>query len=159
MKNIIIRDLQEADLPEAKVIFNEFVAYHVQYDNTFEKVADADQMWADYIYQSQATKDDFRVLIAELKGQVVGFCLGYVAERPPIYKSQRIGMIGNIAVKEGCKRQGVGKRLFEEIKIWFKTQDIDLIETEVASSNLQSMGFWRKIGGRGFITRMEIKLS
>lgn len=158
MKSIIIRDLQEKDLPEVKIIFNEFVQHHVKYDRTFEKVSDADQMWADYIHESHTTKDDFRVLIAEIEGQVVGFCLGYVAERPPIYKSKRIGMIGNIAVKEGYKRLSIGQQLFAEIKTWFKAQGIDLIETEVAISNPQSMGFWTKVGGRSFITRMEIKI-
>jgi ribosomal protein S18 acetylase RimI-like enzyme len=158
MKNIVIRDLRADDLQAAKTIFNEFVQHHVQYDSTFEKVADADQLWADYILESDTTKDDFKVLIADLDGQVVGFCLGYVAERPPIYKSQRIGMIGNIAVKQSHKRQGIGHLLFDEIKTWFKSQDIALIETEVAISNPQSMGFWSKVGGRSFITRMEIKI-
>lgn len=158
MNKIFTRDLKEADLPEAKIIFNEFVQHHVQYDDTFEKVADADQLWADYIWESYTTKEDFKVLVVELDGQVVGFCLGYVAERPPIYKSKRIGMIGNIAVKKGYKRLGIGHRLFDEIKVWFKTQDIELIETEVAISNPQSMGFWKKVGGRSFITRMEIKI-
>jgi ribosomal protein S18 acetylase RimI-like enzyme len=154
----IIRDLKEEDLPEARLIFKEFVQHHVQYDRTFEKVAHADQMWADYIFESDTTKDDFKVLIAELEGQVVGFCLGYVAERPPIYKNQRIGMVGNIAVKESYKGLGIGHLLFDEIKAWFKSQDIEIIETEVAISNPQSMGFWNKVGGRSFITRMEIKI-
>lgn len=158
MNKITIRDLKKADLPEAKLIFNEFVQHHVQCDSTLEKVADADQMWAEYIFENDQTKDDFKVLIAELDDQVVGFCLAYVAERPPIYKSQRIGMIGNIAVKEGCKRMGIGQQLFDEIKSWFQSQGLELIETEVAITNPQSMGFWKKVGGRSFISRMEIKI-
>lgn len=97
------------------------------------------------------------MLTAKIDGQVGGCCLGNVAERPPIYKSQRIGMAGNIAVKEGHKRLGIGQQLFDAVKIWFKSRDFTIIETEVAISNPQSMGFWTKVGGCRFITPMKVK--
>ena len=81
-----------------------------------------------------------------------------MVEKPPIYREKLIGEVSNIAVKEGCKRQGIGASLFCAMKEWFATQDVHHIELEAASANPQSVPFWEKMGGREFIKRMKIRL-
>ena len=153
-----IREIRKEDLQEAKAIFKEFVSYHEQRDNIFDKIVSADHMWGDYVYGSHTHDEKCQVLVAELDGFIVGYCVGRIEEKPPIYKEKVIGVVGNIAVKEGYKRQGIGEQLFTTIKGWFKSHSVDHIEIEAATSNPQSTSFWMKMGGREFIKRMELRI-
>ena len=157
--DVIIRELREEDLPEVKANFAEFVRYHQQWDSIFEKIAAADDVWGAYVYKSH-TQDEFcKALVAELDGHIVGYSLGRIGQKPPIYQARLIGEIENIAVKEGLKRQGIGARLLRSMKEWFKAHGVDHIEIEAAAANPQSVGFWKKMGAREFIKRMEIRLQ
>ena len=156
---VIIRELRKEDLPEVKVIFGEFVRYHQQLDGIFEKIASADEMWGDYVYKSHTQDENCKVLVAEFGGHIIGYCLGRIGQKPPIYQAQVVGEVGNIAVKKGYKRQGVGGKLFTTIKEWFKECGVDHIEIEAATANPQSVGFWEKMGGREFIKQMEIRIE
>jgi ribosomal protein S18 acetylase RimI-like enzyme len=155
---VIIRELKKQDLPEVKAIFGEFVRYHQQCDIVFEKIASANEMWGDYVYRSHTQDENCRFLVAELDGHIIGYCLGRIAQKPPIYQAKMIGEIGNIAVKEGYKRQGIGGKLFTTIREWFIEHSVDHIEIEAATANPQSVGFWEKMGGRAFIKKMEIQI-
>jgi ribosomal protein S18 acetylase RimI-like enzyme len=155
---VIIRELKEEDLPQVKAIFGEFVAYHQQWDAIFEKIASASEMWGDYVYGSHTQDESCRVLIAERGGHIVGYCMGRIAQKPPIYQARTIGEIRNIAVKEGHKRQGIGGKLFTTIREWFTEHNVDHIEIEAATANPQSVGFWGKMGAREFIKKMEIRI-
>ena len=156
---ITIRELGKADLPEVKAIFKEFVRYHEQYDNIFEKIIEADRVWGDYVYTSHTRDKNCQVLVAQLDAHIVGYCVGRIEEKPPIYKDAVIGVVGNIAVKEIHKRQGIGEQLFTTIKEWFKGKGVCHIEIEVATANPQSTSFWKKMGGREFIKRMELRIE
>jgi ribosomal protein S18 acetylase RimI-like enzyme len=155
---VTIRELRREDLAEVKAIFSEFVRYHQQWDSIFEKIASADEMWGNYIYESHTKNEKCKVLIAELDGKIVGYCLGFIVEKPPIYQAKLIGEVGNIAVKEGYKRKGIGESLFSAIKEWFRKKGVHHIEIEAATANPQSVNFWKKMGSREFIKRMEIRL-
>lgn len=153
-----IRELRQGDLPEVKAIFREFVQYHERWDSIFEKVDSAEEVWGNYVQESQQHDENCRVLVAEFEGNVVGYCLGRVVEKPPIYRERLIGEVGNIAVKEGYRRRGIGGSLFTAIREWCKERGVSHIEIEAATANPQSVSFWNKMGGREFIKRMEIRI-
>ena len=156
---ITIRELKKEDLPHVKVIFHEFVRYHEQWDAIFQKVEAAEGAWGDYILESHTQIEDSRVLVAELDDKIVGYCVGHVVEKPPIYAERLIGEVGNIAVKEEYKRRGIGERLFRAMKDWLIERGVCHVELEAATANPQSVGFWGKMGGREFIKRMVIELE
>ena len=156
---IVIRKLSKSDLPEVIKIFDEFVSYHEQHDSIFDKIASAAQAWGDYAYTSHTKDDNCQVFVAVCDKQIVGYCLGRIEEKPPIYREKIIGTVGNIAVKEGYKRQGVGEQMFKAIKEWFRENDVCHIEIEAAANNPQSVNFWKKMGGREFIKRMQIRMD
>jgi ribosomal protein S18 acetylase RimI-like enzyme len=158
IQGLIIRELKREDLTEVNVIFKEFVKYHEQWDGIFEKVVSAEEAWSNYVYASHTQDEKCRVFVAELNGKIVGYCLGRIVEKPPIYQAKLIGQVDNIGVKEGYKRQGIGEKLFSRVKEWFKEQGVHHIEVEAATANPQSVNFWRKMGGREFIKRMEIRV-
>jgi ribosomal protein S18 acetylase RimI-like enzyme len=156
---ITIRELEKEDLPHVKAIFREFVRYHENWDAIFQKIEAAEEAWGDYILESHTKVEDSRALVAELNGKIVGYCVGHVTEKPPIYAEKLIGEVENIAVKAGYKRRGIGERLFRAMKDWFVERGVCHVELEAATANPQSMGFWGKMGGREFTKRMVIEIE
>lgn len=153
----LIRELTRADLAQVQTIFSEFVACHEQCDHIFDRIAAAGVMWSENAYRLHTQPGDTcRVFVAELDGEVVGYCLARIVEKPPVYQVKLIGEIGNIGVKEEHKRQGIGAALFARAKEWFAEKGVHHIEVEVATANPQAVGFWTKMGGREFIKRIEI---
>ncbi len=155
--DILIRELTKEDFDGIKRIFAESFKYHEQIDSIFASSEGADQIWIDYIdtiYQ----QDDIQVYIAILDDDIVGYCVGQILDKPPVFKMRRIGQINNIAVKEGHKQHGVGQLLFEKIKGWFDTQNVCHIELSAATNNPQSLAFWSKMGGREFMKTMIITI-
>lgn len=95
---VTIRELEEKDLPQVKIIFSEFVRYHEQRDAILEKIDAAEEAWGSYVFQSQAKDETCRVLVAELGTEIVGYCVGHIVEKPPIYQEKLIGEVSNIAL-------------------------------------------------------------
>ena len=157
--DILIRELRESDLPQVMAIFKEFVQHHESSDTIFEKFEAAPEMWGDYVFTTHTQEENCNALVAELDGLVVGYCLGFITEKPPIYRVKHIGEVANIGVKEGFKRQGIGEALFNTMVAWFKSNQVEHIEIEAATDNPQSVNFWRKMGGREFIKRLVIPIE
>jgi ribosomal protein S18 acetylase RimI-like enzyme len=156
---LIIRDLRREDLPEVQAIFGEFVRYHEGVDAILAKIDGAEEVWGEYVYSSHTGSDSFRVLVAEVEGRIGGYCVGQIREKTPIYEERVIGEVGNIAVREGLKRRGIGERMFDVMRDWFAERGASHVELQAAVNNPQSMGFWRKMGGRPFVVTMEMGMQ
>jgi ribosomal protein S18 acetylase RimI-like enzyme len=135
------------------------VRCHENWDAIFHKIEAAEESWGDHILESHTKVEDTRALVAELTGKIVGYCMGHVTKKPPIYAEKLIGEVENIAVKEGYKRRGIGETLFQAMKDWFVERGVCHVELEAATANPQSVGFWGKMGGREFMKRMVIELA
>ncbi len=152
-----IREITEIDFTAVRKIFVESISFHEQVDSIFASINEADQIWINYI-TTIFQQDDFKIYVALRSEQIVGFCVGQIIEKPPVYQVKKIGQVNNIVVKEGHKRQGIGKVLFETIKAWFMIQQVNHIELLVATNNPQSLGFWNKMEGREFMKKMVIQI-
>ena len=152
-----IRKLTKSDYTAIKEIFIESNSLHTRIDPMFATKSDADQIWINFV-DSIAQQRDYKIYIAILDRVIVGFCIGQIIEKPPIFQERLVGNIDIIAVKKGYKRQGIGTKLFDSICTWFKTYQVSHVELTAASKNPQSIGFWNKMGGKEFMKRMSIKL-
>ncbi|MHA1975989.1 MAG: GNAT family N-acetyltransferase [Candidatus Hodarchaeales archaeon] len=140
-----------------KEIFLESIILHGRIEPIFTSIQGADQIWIDYIdriYQ----QENFKVYIAISDEVVVGFCVGEILNKPPVFKVRVIGQVNNLAVKNGFKHQGIGSLLFEKMKQWFLSQKVMIIELSAATNNSEALGFWQKMGGREFMKRMSIDI-
>jgi ribosomal protein S18 acetylase RimI-like enzyme len=152
-KVMLIRKGKETDLPSIKEIFKEFVQLHVEIDPCFKKIDQHDEIFTRYILNN-LKNEKTNVLVAELDGVVVGYSIGQIQERPPIYEQCLCGHIDNMAVLAECRRKGIGEKLFQEIKSWFRSQGIERIELFVAIKNEESINFWRKMGFEPYLEHM-----
>ena len=140
-----IRELTKSDYTAIKEIFIESNRFHEEVDPMFTTVEDADQIWLDFI-DSIAQQKDYIIYIACFNHTVVGFCVGQIIDKPPIFQEKKAGYIDIIAVRNDYKRQGIGKELFDSLHKWFKAYNVNHIELSAATNNPQSVGFWKKVG-------------
>jgi len=84
--------------------------------------------------------------VAEADGELVGFISGNIEEDPPVYVDRKKGKIGGLYVKESFRRKGLGKKLFAEIKKWFKKRKIKTIRLFVARSNVPTKKVYKSLG-------------
>ena len=125
---------------------------HEETDASFALAADGLERWEEMVLDLMGRQDTF-VIVAELDRRVVGFCLGWVARNPNIYKVSEVGFISEIAVVSGARRQGVGRSLIAAARAWFQTHELDHFQLSTAVWNLEAQRFWEAVGGRPLLVR------
>ena len=99
------------------------------------------------------------VFIAESGHRIVGYVLGEVQERKPIYPAGRYGFISDLAVTEARRRQGIGRALVEALLSWFKRHGVTAIELFILETNPVSTAFWESMGFRHYLRLLRRDLS
>jgi ribosomal protein S18 acetylase RimI-like enzyme len=158
VSNIIIRACNEPDLAAVGDIFREFVRYHASFDPCFVKVPEHAELFIEFMAQNMRD-DKSRVLVADAGNRVVGYCLGRIMKKPPVYESPEYGYIDNTAVLEEYQRMGIGERLFSEMKVWFTSRGVLRVELFAAVKNPKSTSFWKKLGFTTYLEQMYLHTS
>ena len=86
------------------------------------------------------------VVVAVKDNQIIGYCLAFHLERPPIMVTRDYGIIYDITVDSENRRKGIGTQLFQTVKKWFKERGIKHIELNVINVNSEGRDFCKKIG-------------
>jgi ribosomal protein S18 acetylase RimI-like enzyme len=95
--------------------------------------------------------DDIRILLAELKGQVIGFVQGEITLRSD-YLPRIVGSVSVIYVLKEFRRKGVGKRLIKELCEFFNSEKVGHLTLRYIIGNKEAEQFWRKLGFEPMIT-------
>lgn len=98
-------------------------------------------------------------LVAVIDGKVIGYCLGIIREYPRVHKVRQCGEINDIAVTQHYRKKGIGTKLFRTVTEWFTSKGIHRLEAKVATSNLVSVNFWKKLGFRSYESVVFKKLQ
>ena len=89
---------------------------------------------------------DSTVLLIEAQDQISGYMLGNLKAKHPIFDYPIEGFIGDIFIEEKLQGRGLGKRLVEEMIIWFRAKNVEQISLGVHLANQQAFNFWKKMG-------------
>ncbi len=128
-----------------QVLLNES---HQQFDQSYYDPAD-DAPDEFLMYISKRIDDaDFCLLIAEQKGKRVGYCMGWVEQRPPIYRRRVTGYISNTYVVATLRGRGLGCALQQAMENCLKEKHVDFIETHIDTRNSPAVGLIEKLGYR-----------
>ena len=96
-------------------------------------------------YEKYLTDKDSLLLVAELKGKVVGFISLNVTRRTD-HLPNIIGNIGSIYILENLRRQSIGKRLVREACQFFKSKNAENLYLRYVLGNSEGENFWKKLG-------------
>jgi GNAT superfamily N-acetyltransferase len=92
-----------------------------------------------------------RIFVADADGEIVGYTLGEIQDRKPIYPAGRYGFVSDLVVTEAWRRRGVGRLLVTTILDWFHQYGVTAIELFVLESNPVSTAFWESMGFRHYL--------
>jgi GNAT superfamily N-acetyltransferase len=125
--------------------------YHSALDSKFVRAADAPIRWAEYI-TNKLNDPAFSVLVADAGDQLAGYVVATIADYPPISTIKSYGFLQEIAVREECRRAGIGQQLYEAAEVWLRERGVSQIEVKVDVANPVAREFW---GAAGFVPHTE----
>lgn len=87
------------------------------------------------------SSSDACLVVAEDEGQIVGYALAF--DHFTFYANGRVTWVEEIVVSETFRRQGVGRRLMQEIEAWAVRRGSRLVAlaTRRASAFYQALGY------------------
>lgn len=149
-----VRPARREDVEGLKTIWRELMQMHEDYDRSFALARDSLQKWQ-HMVEDMLERDDTFVLVAIPEGsnEVVGFCLGWVARNPPIYRTPEVGFVSELAVAKRLQRTGIGRALMAQARAWFAARDLPEFQLSTAVWNEPARAFWQALGGQPLLVR------
>ena len=154
MAHCRIRAAEEEDIPTISAIWMEFMQHHAQFDPSMKPREGAEAIFGDYL-KTCLGDENRRIIVAEDKGNIVGYAMGRIDQRPPIYDETVFGFITDVAVTESRQRKGIGSALAMELYQWFSSRQVTTIEAYVQNSNTMAKDFWQKQGFISWVTTIR----
>ena len=153
-----IRLAQKHDLERIGDLWIELMSYHANLDERFAVPPNGKLHYIRHVHL--AIRDhNYRVLVAEKQGMIVGYIIGYIAENPPIFPQAQYGFIADIYVVKSERRFGVGEQLVHSICQWFRQRGMTNVQLNVAHNNSGSQAFWRKLGCLDYLDHLWMPLA
>ncbi|MEE9552718.1 MAG: GNAT family N-acetyltransferase [candidate division Zixibacteria bacterium] len=150
---IEIREAREDELLKIGVLWGEFMAYNAAFNDSFKIKKKAKTIFAKEMGERNDNAD-CRLAVADDKGEIIGFCYSYISLKPKYFKLEKFGFIGDLFVKDDCRRKGIGRLLVDDALSFFKKRKIKQIELLVAQKNINTIKFWESIGFGHLLTWM-----
>jgi ribosomal protein S18 acetylase RimI-like enzyme len=131
--------------------------HHAALDARFRPAPDGEEHWAG-ILRDWLRDGGACVLVADAEGQLVGYIIGLMRENPPVLLPSTYGLVSDIYVRPAWRQQGIGRRLFDALKVWFREKELFTLQLNVAHFNPVSQAFWRAVGCEDYMDRLWFKL-
>jgi ribosomal protein S18 acetylase RimI-like enzyme len=154
---VVIRRATKGDLPAIVELWKEFMDFHSRHDPILTRSAEGHERFAEYLGE-RLDDPEAIVVVAEVGGELVGYCLGAVDHRPAVFDRREYGSVKDLAVTEAYRRQRIGVHLFEAVREWFRERGLDRVELLVATENPAANAFWHRLGFRPYLERLFIDL-
>ena len=157
---MIIRRARPDDTASIGALWLELVAYHRQLDEAMPVAADDGVHRYESRIGSQIDDPYSCVLVAEADGQVVGYVTAMIVDMlPDVFLAESTGFLGDIYVQPDRRGQGIGRDLVQAVKDWLRARGVHNLEWYVAAENADGLRFWRAMGGRAIMLRMQTRID
>jgi GNAT superfamily N-acetyltransferase len=135
----------EKHLAELAVLQRMYMEHHARLDDYFTFEEDISAIWIDHMKKFLRQKNNI-VLAAVEDEKIIGYMTASIATRPPIYKTKKIGLIGDNFVLPQHRRRGVLSKMLDETLAWMKARGIEYAEHPIAAKNRLGRTVWKKRG-------------
>lgn len=157
-KATLIRQAARHDVPGLLGIWEELMLMHAERDDRFALASNASDEWCVQAYELLSREDAF-FLTAERDGQLAGFCLGWIAKNPSIYRVAEVGFVSEIAVRQVHRRHHIGRTLMQAAARWCRQRGLTELQLSTAVWNDDAISFWRSLGGEPLLVRFRFDLD
>ncbi len=140
-----IRQIREDEYLKVGGLWWDFMMINAAFDDSFTVKRRARELFASEMAQ-RASDPDSLLSVAELDGELVGFCFSYVSRKPRYFRLGKFGFIGDLFVRPEYRRQGIGHDLVRAAMKFFEKNKVKQVELLVAIKNEDTIKFWESIG-------------
>lgn len=139
-------DQQDDDLRIREITIDDFpVVFHIGEDLfTSDYSPSMYRTWDEYEITTLYNSDSELCLVAEFRGEILGFALGTTVEKSN--SAWKYGYLVWLGVKPGIQKGGVGSALFKEIKRRMREQGVRMIIIDTDADNEAGIRFFEKQG-------------
>lgn len=149
----IVRPARTGDVPAIVDLWVELQQTNTGYDRRLCPNEGAAE-WYEGFIRLQLEHESSVVLVLDASGVIAGYAFGQILQRPTLSDGD-CGYIGDFCVAPAFRGRGFGRRLFEDVRIWFALRGILHIEVQVIRHNPVSQAFWRKMGFDEFLRTLR----
>ena len=154
---LTIREADESDLEAMVNLWIEFIDFHKEFDMYFTRSNDGHEE-SKKIIADRISDDNSYILVAEKKGEIIGFSTAAISKDPPIFATTEYGVIMSFAITAKHRREGIGEKMLKKVIDQFRAQGIHRIEIRSSVFNKISVAFWKKQNFTPFIERMYLEI-
>jgi len=145
-KQVVIRDGRIKDKEKIIELWKEIMDYHMKISNIdFELVDDATEIFKK-LFETNVRSINKKVIVAEEDGRIIGYMMGAIEKRPPVFKTTHRAFITDTGVTVSKRNLGIGTKLFNAFSSWAKEKGMKFISLAVVFENEIGIGFWKKQG-------------
>jgi GNAT superfamily N-acetyltransferase len=65
----------------------------------------------------------------------------------------------DLYVRSEFRRQGIGRQLVDAMMTWFSEKQIRVVSWDVVAANAETHAFWKAVGGRDLMLRMQTRIE
>ena len=154
-----IRDARTSDKETIAGLWIELIRMHRAQDSRFTLADDAERIYARHTQEMIRSRDGCVLVAMETAtGQIIGFVMGDIQNRPAYSQVGRYGFISDIFVRSEYRQHGIGKALFAAIRRWFVSRKADAIQLFAAEANSDALAFWESLGMEPFLRLYHLEL-
>ena len=157
MSDILIRPALPPDLPAVIALWRQLQDINASFDARLTLGEGAADWFIGYL-GDQLDNPNMAVLVAEHEKMIVGYTFGQIMRRPTL-ASGDCGYVADVCVEEGWRGQGIGRQLYQRLRVWFQANSIMAIEVQVVRANPASQAFWRKMGYSEFLRTLRVDMD
>ena len=144
-EKIIIRKAEIEDFNKVHRLIMQVHKLHVKERTDIYK--DVDPMNFEE-FKNELSNNNNIYLVAQLENKIVGICFSQIKEisNNRIMKDRKILNIGDICVDEQYQRNGIGKKIYNQIVQIAKEKNIHNVELMVWNFNKNAIKFYENLG-------------
>ncbi len=153
--------IRKATLDDVKDM-QEFM-FHLMHDELVNYMPTNKVKWAkskkshEY-FVNRIKKINELAIIAEFKGEKIGYLSGYVHGPLPYRTEKKFGILGDMFVVQEHRSKKIGTKLITEFKKWAKKRGAKVLRIESYSANKKALKFYRRQGFEDSSTILERKI-
>jgi ribosomal protein S18 acetylase RimI-like enzyme len=146
---VLIRNGRLTDAEKVSLVWDEFMDFHKRISamdsHMVPNVRDLNIAYFKKHVRSRIRK----AIVAECDGRIVGFLLGSIQKRPPVFATSYQAYVDSIAVIESKRNQGIGGMMLDVFEKWAKEKKMPYVMLNVVVENAAAIRFYEN---RGFKT-------
>lgn len=152
---MLIRKAKLKDVPKVTEYAIGLLKYHNDLDSYFAPAKDFKEEYRKHIKKCVYSKNRL-LLVAEEDNEIVGYAMGELGSRPPIFKIRKFGFVSDVFVYEKFRKSGIAKLFLKELFKWFKFKKLQHIELTVHAKNEIGAKAWAKHGFEDYMRKQRL---